>query len=160
MGASALEKRTGSEAPASGGVSPKSGELRRAVSVVIVSYWTGPLLRRCLGSVLQQPGVREILLIDNGNWDQEIERAVAMGDDTTPPIRLFSGHGNIGFAAACNLGAQHATGDYLLILNPDAVIETGGVEKLVREGVVKPRPWMLGAKLIDPEGGKATPRRR
>ena len=80
-----------------------------SVTALIVSYHTGPLLFRCLASVLEQAGAREIILIDNGNPEEVLARLQEIAG-IDPRLKILSGHGNIGFAAACNKGAEAATG--------------------------------------------------
>ncbi|MEZ5891929.1 MAG: glycosyltransferase [Parvularculaceae bacterium] len=93
------------------------------VSAIVVSYYTGPVLARAIAALRAQPEIAEIILIDNGNFPGDVETAIAGAEH--PLIRVFSGQGNIGFAAACNLGARNAKGDYLLIINPDAIAPDG-----------------------------------
>jgi len=139
---------------------PPAAPARGSVSVIIVSYWTGPLLSRCIASVIPQRDVCEIILVDNGNWAHEIQRACAVSPEGSVPIKLISGHGNIGFAAGCNLGAEAADGDHLLILNPDAALPPGGLARLIEEGRALPRPWVIGPRLLDPDGGEQAGGRR
>ena len=92
------------------------------VTAVIVSYYTGPVLCDCLKALGDQ-AVSEIVVVDNGNPEGAVEEAV---EPVKEKVRILTGHGNIGFAAACNLGAGAASGDYLLFLNPDAIMAAGG----------------------------------
>jgi N-acetylglucosaminyl-diphospho-decaprenol L-rhamnosyltransferase len=119
------------------------------VSAVVVSYFTGPLLARCVASLRAQAETAEIILVDNGNLPGEVDAAAA-GDGA--PVRIITGHGNIGFAAACNLGAKAAGADYLLFFNPDAVMPAGGLRRLLDDGAGLTRPWLMGAKLVGPDG--------
>lgn len=122
-----------------------------SVSAIVVSYFTGPLLARCLASLKAQPEVREIILVDNGNWPNAAEDAAA----STPsgaPVRVLSPQGNVGFAAGCNLGAKEATGSHLLFINPDATAPSGAVGRLIADGAALARPWVIGAKIVDPDG--------
>jgi GT2 family glycosyltransferase len=73
---------------------------------------------------------------------------------------LEQGQGNIGFAAGCNLGAHRATGDLLLLLNPDCVLPAGAVRALAAEGETQPRPWLLGPRLLNPDGSEQAGDRR
>ncbi len=133
------------------------------VSAVIVSYFTGPVLARSISSLREQPEIGEIFLVDNGNWEGAVEAAIAAAETeegSGAPVTVISGHGNVGFATACNLGARCATRDYLLFLNPDAIMEPGGVAQLLRDGRTLSRPWMIGPKLIDPDGGEQQGGRR
>ena len=86
----------------------------------------------------------------------QIERRAAKDDRL---IRL-SEHGNIGFAAACNLGGKSARSEYLLLINPDCILAPGGLRNLLAEGIRRPRPWMLGGRLMNPDGTEQRGSRR
>lgn len=130
-----------------------------AVSAIIVSYHTGPVLAQCLDALKRQDGVREIILIDNGNPDGAVDAAI--GSDTDgAPVHLMTGHGNIGFAAACNRGARAAAGDILLFLNPDAILPPGGALALAHAGSKRDHPWLMGAKIVGPDGAEQRGSRR
>lgn len=129
------------------------------ISAIVVSYFTGPVLARCLDALRAQEGVREIILVDNGNPDGAVAAAVCANVDG-PAVRTISGHGNVGFAAACNIGARAASGDFLLFVNPDAIVPPGGAAKLVADGLRQPSPWLIGAKITDPDGAEQRGSRR
>lgn len=131
----------------------------RNVSAVIVSYFTGPLLARAIGSLKAQPEIRDIVIVDNGNWDGAVEAAVEATNGGAP-VRIITGQGNVGFATACNLGAKRAEGDFLLFMNPDAVMPRGGVARLLADGEKLREPWLMGAKITDPDGGEQQGSRR
>ncbi len=135
-----------------GADAPKGG-----VSAVVVSYHTGPVLADCIAALKRDGAVAEIVLVDNGNPAGAIESAVK---EAGAPVRILSGHGNVGFAAGCNRGAAAATGDYLLILNPDAVITPGGVTRLLADCKNLERPWLMGALLVGPDGTEQQGSRR
>lgn len=132
-----------------------SEQVGGTVSAVVVTYFTGPVLARCLASLRAEPEIAEILLVDNGNWPGSIDAAVAASSVAAgegAPVRVITGHGNVGFAVACNIGANAARGDHLFFLNPDAMIERGGVARLVSHGGTLTRPWLIGCKLLGPDG--------
>lgn len=142
----------------------------RSISAVIVTYFTGPLLARSIAAALAQSRVREVIVVDNGNWPSAVDNAIAAaladsdaslegtdvglgaGLGAGPGVRVITGHGNVGFARACNMGAVEATGEYLLFINPDAVLPTNAAERLLADGVMRPRPWVVAPKLVDPDG--------
>ncbi len=132
---------------------------KSAISAIVVTYYTGPVLARCLDALRMQEGVREIVLVDNGNPDGAVAAATG-AEPHGAPIRLIGGHGNIGFAAACNVGARAASGDFLLFVNPDAILPAGGARNLSRDGQKHPGPWLMGAKMIDPDGAEQRGSRR
>lgn len=137
----------------------QNGQQDVAISAIIVSYHTGSVLAQCLDALRRQDGVREIILIDNGNPEGAVDAAIGTGADG-PPVHLMTGHGNIGFAAACNRGARAAVFDTLLFLNPDAILPPGGALALARAGSKRGHPWLMGAKIVDPDGAEQRGSRR
>ena len=134
-----------------------------SVSVIVISYFTGPLLDRCLAALATQRAVHEVLLVDNGNHDGAVSKAIAAykkNNPDAPPLVLLDGHGNIGFAAACNKAVAKAQGDIVLFLNPDAVLEENVVARLVQDSSDLPSPWILAPKLVGPDGKEQQGSRR
>ncbi len=94
-----------------------------SVSVVFVSYNSGRVLPRAIASV---PAAYQVVVVDNASpegldWQSEVAR----------PFDLVPMSANLGFGTACNAGARAARGDYVLFLNPDAVMEEGTVPALL-----------------------------
>jgi GT2 family glycosyltransferase len=97
-------------------------------SAVIVTYNSAHAIGACL-EALAEEGC-EIIVVDNASKDatvQRVEDFVAWHE-----VRLLAHRDNLGFAAAVNQGVQAATGDVLLVLNPDAVAEPGAIKELLR----------------------------
>lgn len=121
--------------------SPSSPTLRRGaraltlapppeplISVVVVAYDSGGALLRCLAAVdREEEGVHEVIIVDNGAGGEEIEIAAA-----SSRVRIVEPGRNLGFAGGCNLGAEHATGDVLVFLNPDTIAAAGALRQLAR----------------------------
>jgi GT2 family glycosyltransferase len=68
-----------------------------------------------------------VIVVDNGGSDAEVVSAEGRGR-----ARLLEPGENLGFAGGCNRGAEEATGDVLLFLNPDTVVGAGALEQLTR----------------------------
>jgi N-acetylglucosaminyl-diphospho-decaprenol L-rhamnosyltransferase len=126
------------------------------VSVLVVNYNGGELLARCLRSVVAhgREGLRtEIIVVDNGSTDGSQSAARGEGIDAT----LIDNKANLGFPVACNQAAERAQGTFLLLLNPDAELEAGTLQRLVaflREdtgGVY----GMVGPRLLSADGATA-----
>ena len=96
-----------------------------AGSVIIVTYNSEEHIANCLKALASETQW-QILLIDNASVDFTIQRASESGVD----VRIVSNRANIGFAAALNQGAKMATGEILLILNPDVIVTAGSLTKL------------------------------
>jgi N-acetylglucosaminyl-diphospho-decaprenol L-rhamnosyltransferase len=99
------------------------------VSVIIVSYRTPSLLRRCLSGVLASGGCTlEVVVIDNASGDESADMVAR----EFPEVRLIRNDENVGFARAVNRAAREASGRYFLLLNPDTVVGAGVIAALVR----------------------------
>jgi GT2 family glycosyltransferase len=121
------------------------------VSVVMVVYRTGPALFNAIPKVLAEPLVDEFVVVDNGSApaDETRLREIAEGE---PRFRLVQGHGNIGFARGCNLGARTAKGRHLVILNPDAYLQAGCIEAMIDAAESFPHPCVVGARVLNTDG--------
>lgn len=122
-----------------------------AVSAIVVSYQTGPRLKECLYALSADPEVSEIVLVDNGNPNQ-MRDWLSRFSGSRPNVRVLSRHGNIGFGAGVNLGAQQAQGPHLLIINPDAVLRWKSVSRLQAAARKLTSPWIIGGKIFDIAG--------
>lgn len=89
------------------------------VSIVIVSYQTRELTLACVAALrATATAVRyEVIVVDNASTDGSAA-ALAEAD---PAVRLIRLPANVGFGRAVNAGAAAATGDWLLLMNPDTV---------------------------------------
>lgn len=123
-----------------------ANNVKLRISVVMVSYMTGPALFEAISAVMDDPDIIELVLVDNGN-DVQTRRKLSSLQARYNRLRLIQGHGNIGFSKANNLGAGFAIGDFLLFLNPDAIISVGTARKLAECGKGVSGPWVAGAML-------------
>ena len=121
---------------------------RRRVSVIMVVYMTGEALAESVQSVLRDPLVDELVVVDNGStqFESQALRRLAERDGR---VVLLEGHGNIGFARGANLGARRAVGDLLVFLNPDAFLQDGCVAELVREIEGRAVPCIVGGRVLN-----------
>lgn len=99
-------------------------QTRPIVSIVIPVYNNWGLTRDCLESLKARvPGEYfEVLVVDNGSTDETKSACPALGRTLFGErFELVDPGRNLGFAAGCNLGAQTARGDYVLLLNNDTL---------------------------------------
>ncbi|HUO23835.1 MAG TPA: glycosyltransferase family 2 protein [Caulobacteraceae bacterium] len=130
-----------------------------AVSVIMVAYRTGPPLFRSIDRVLAEPLAGQLVLVDNGSAPED-EAALRELAAREPRFTLVQGQGNVGFARGCNLGAQAATGDWLIVLNPDAYLQPGCLAALVAGGQGFPSPCVVGARVLNTDGSEQRGARR
>ena len=121
---------------------------RTDVSAIVVSYQTGPRLKECLYALDADPDVSEIILVDNGNPD-EMTAWVASFASTRENMSVLSGHGNIGFGAAVNLGERQASSPHILVINPDAVLRWKSLPHMQDAATELAVPWVIGGKIFD-----------
>ncbi len=95
-----------------------------SVSAIIVNWNNGELLARALTSLYGE--VDEIVVVDNASEDGSAEMVHA----SFPDARLLVQARNTGFACGVNTGTRVASGDYVLLLNPDAAACPGAVARL------------------------------
>ena len=136
-----------------------SNLLASSVSVVMVTYNTGAVLFEAIDCVLAQDLLSELVIIDNGN-PPPVLCELKLRAEEDKRLQIYSGHGNVGFAAGCNLGAEKVRGSYLMLLNPDCLIPEGTLRKLLEEAVNLTRPWMMGCRLIGRDGKEQSGARR
>lgn len=133
------------------------GEAR--ISVVMVSWHTGPVLVQAIEAALSAHDVDELVLVNHGNPAERVEylEEVAASD---PRFILIHSGGNLGFAKGCNIGAKAAAGRHLLFLNPDAILGDGVAARLARTGSRYGEPWLVGARLLSRNGREQRGARR
>lgn len=117
-----------------------------AMSAIIITYNAGDDLGLCIGSLLTQGRAIEIVVVDNGSRDGSVERARA----DYPEIHVLSDGVNDGFAGGANRGAAAASGEVLLFLNPDVVLEPGCADALLITLDRSARPTVCAPVLVDP----------
>ena len=139
----------------------RHGDLPDVLSVVMVSYWTGPVLSAAIEAVLapEQAAVVELIVVDNGN-PPAVTRELARRGREEARLTLITGHGNVGFARGCNIGAGRARGRYLLLLNPDCRLSPGAIPALLAEAETLGEDWMLGCRVLNPDGSDQRASRR
>ncbi len=130
------------------------------LSVIIVSWNVCDLLECCLRSVASEAAALslpvETIVVDNASSDGTADRLRR----AHPDVRLIASPRNLGFAAGCNLGLAAASGDPVLLLNPDAVLQPGALGALLRALEQHPRMGAAGPLLLDATGREQSSRRR
>jgi GT2 family glycosyltransferase len=118
------------------------------LDVCIVSWRTRDLLRICLDSVVGQPDVARIIVVDNASADGTIEMLRA----DFPTIHLIANDRNLGFAAANNQAVRASQSPFVLFLNPDTEVQPGALPALLNVFADEPRAAAAAAQLLLPDG--------
>lgn len=115
------------------------------VSIIVVSFNTSKMTRACIASVIAETTVPyELIVIDNASADGSAADIAA----DFPDIRLMAETENHGFAAANNIAAREARGEYILLLNPDTVVLDHAIDKLVGFAVSRPEAKIWGGRTL------------
>lgn len=119
------------------------------LSVLIISYNTREMTLACLRSIAAQTSdPHEIIVLDNASSDGSAE---AIEQEFTGITLLKEIH-NHGFARANNIGAKHATGEFLLLLNPDTVVLDGALDRLIAFARRVPKARIWGGRTVFADG--------
>lgn len=121
-----------------------------SVGVIVVSYNTRDKTLACIESIYaQQSGYRvHVLVVDNDSWDG----SAGAIRKRFPHVDVIESGSNLGFARAVNLAADHSREDYLLLLNPDALLQPGSLAALVGFAEAKPQYGVYGGRIVDGNG--------
>lgn len=120
------------------------------LTVIIVSWNTRELLRRCLQTLLAEiSGIAaEAFVIDNDSADGSAEMVAA----EFPAIKLIANKTNRGFAAANNQVLKDATSKFVLLLNPDTEVKPGAIKTLINFLETHPKAGIVAPQLLNTDG--------
>lgn len=121
------------------------------IDIVIVNWNSGTQLKECIDSLLTHgmKDVLRIIVVDNGSIDGSVDSVEKLSRVEI----IFTGE-NLGFGAACNIGAKAGTAPYILFLNPDTRIESNSlsVPLSFMEKDRNSKVGVCGIQLVDEQG--------
>lgn len=120
------------------------------LSVVIVNYNVKYFLEQCLISVFKSMrGIKgEVFVVDNASADGSCQ----MVKERFPQVHLIENYENYGFSYANNQALRLAQGEFVLVLNPDTVVEEDTFSKCIAFMQSHPQAGSLSVKMIDGKG--------
>jgi O-antigen biosynthesis protein len=120
------------------------------LSIIIVSFNVRDYLKQCLQSVgkASEKTDCEIFVVDNNSSDD----SCAMIEQEFPYIILIRNITNTGFSAANNKAIKLAKGRYILLLNPDTIVNDDTLVKCIRFMDLHPDAGASGVRMINGEG--------
>jgi len=121
------------------------------VSVIVLNYNAGELLLNCIESIKKSEYKNlEIIVVDNISTD----KSQKICKEKYPDIKLIQNDENFGYCEGNNIGIREAEGDYIIILNPDTIVESNWIEELISaynkfgEGLYQPKHLSLNEKTV------------
>ena len=121
------------------------------LSVIVVSYFCRDELRQCLNTLRSAGSLIEVFVIDNASRDGTREMLENEFVDWTN-LKVTFNEQNVGLAEANNQPMAETRGDYVLILNPDTILASEALLKMVSYMDVHPDIGVVGPKHIYEDG--------
>jgi len=120
------------------------------LSVVIICWNDLRVIRDCLCSIYQGTHATdfEVIISDNGSVDDSMEFV----RKHYPQARVVENQQNLGFARGNNAGIRVSRGEYVLILNPDTILQDGSLDRFVRFADRHPEAGAFGCRVLNPDG--------
>ncbi len=120
------------------------------LSIVIVNYNVSCFLEQALNSVFKalKDVDGEVFVVDNHSADNSLEMLASR----FPQVHVIANEENVGFARANNQAIRLATGEYVLLLNPDTLVEEDTFVKCIRFMDETPDAGGLGVKMVNGKG--------
>jgi len=120
------------------------------LAVIIVNYNVKYFLKQCLESVYNSTNLPEIdvYVVDNDSKDGSVE----MVAESFPQVKLIANKVNVGFSTANNQAIKQTNADYVVLLNPDTLVQSSSFEKVIHFMDSHPDAGGLGVTMIDGNG--------
>ena len=132
---------------------------RPTVSIIVVNFNGGDLLTRAVTNALNSTVSVEVAVVDNGSTDGSVECLRVVHAKEKRLVLIENGR-NLGFTRASNLALGQTHGDYVLMLNPDCLIEANTLEKMLIVAEQHPEAGMAGCLIRNEDGSEQAGCRR
>ena len=121
------------------------------VSVIVLNYNAGELLVNCINSLKKSSHTNlEIIIVDNISSDDSQKKC----KEKFPDIKLIQNNENLGYCGGNNVGIKEAKGEFIIILNPDTIVQANCINELISaynkfgEGLYQPKILSLNEENI------------
>jgi len=121
------------------------------VSIIILNFNAGKLLLNCIESLTKLAYQNiELIIVDNVSTDNSQNQS----KEKFPQVKLIQNEKNSGYCGGNNVGIKNANGEFIIILNPDTIVESNLIEELLDaynihgEGLYQPKILSLEDKTI------------
>lgn len=120
------------------------------VSIVIVNYNVREFLQQCLESIDRSKfsGTYEVIVVDNNSHDNSVQHL----ESKFPHVRFIALEENLGFGKANNIGIKTSRGRYILLLNPDTLIQEDTIGTMLEYMENNPNVGISGCKVLNANG--------
>ena len=124
---------------------------KKLVTVIIVNFNGGDLLTRSVRQVFTSDVAVKVIVSDNASTDNSITLLQhEFGNDSR--LTVINNGRNLGFSSANNIALKQAEGDFILFLNPDCLIKSDTISRLLDVFRDEQHAGMIGCRVLNPDG--------
>jgi len=127
------------------------------VSIIIVNFNAGQLLSDCVRAVLASTFPVTVYIVDNASQDDSLYILQQIIDKR---VHIIKNTANVGFAPAINLVLPNITSEYILLLNPDCLVQPNTIALFVETMNEYPQVGMAGCLVRNLDGSEQAGCRR
>lgn len=117
------------------------------VGAVVVNHNAGPSLGRCVESLVAS-GVAEVVVVDNDSSDGSLRHLV----ERFPAVPIYRTGKNLGYGSAANIGRKMLDVDYVIVSNPDLLVDLRATSTLVAYLEGHPEAAVVGPRIVSADG--------
>ena len=115
-------------------------------SIVIVTWNTAEITKKCVDTINQYLPGQEIIVVDNGSQDNTVEVLKKIRN-----VKIIENYANLGFSKANNIGFKQVTNDYLVFMNSDIELIDDTLSQMVQFLKNNPNIGIIGPKFLNPD---------
>lgn len=115
-------------------------------SVVIVTWNTAEITKKCIETINKYIPGQEIIIVDNGSQDNTVKLLKNIKN-----VTIIENHANLGFAKANNIGFKKATNDCIVFMNSDIELIDNSLLKMIDYFKNNPNIGIIGPKFLNPD---------
>jgi GT2 family glycosyltransferase len=122
------------------------------LSILIVNWNTRDFLAACIESILAtaEPLRYEIIVVDNASSDGSAEMMRRYRDHAA--VKFIENSTNAGFATGNNQAFAASSGEYIMVLNPDTIVQPTALQRVLRHAAQHPEVGAVGCRFVNPDG--------
>lgn len=115
-----------------------------SVSIIVLTFNSYKDIKECISALISQTYKSfEIILVDNASIDESVKFIT----DNYPELKIIQTGKNLGYPGGNNAGFEHATGKYIVVMNPDTVADDNWLEELIKPLVENPEITVTTPKI-------------
>ncbi|MBY8976982.1 glycosyltransferase family 2 protein [Rhodobacteraceae bacterium NNCM2] len=115
------------------------------VDIVVVTYNSAGVLGPTLDQLCRLPGT-DVIVVDNKSCDNSAEIAERAG------AKVIRNSKNLGFGVGCNIGAAAGEAEFILFVNPDAIVKPKALRAMLEDAERHPEAGAFNPQLINGDG--------